>query len=325
MIGQRIEVRRRPPILAALFGVVGLALLGTWVALGNAHLAIGAILPIALCVSLFLAREPDFAARFTDEAIEVEHPPTTVSYADLEGLQTRGRPIDPDKPPGRSFPIEVAHAGGLLRLPARLDVPSAEVYRFLVGRFDPRGSREVHPNLLDYLERQESNYGPEQVWTFRAARRRPVQPSYRALRAICLAMVATSVAWTAIGLLHRMEDGWGPVGIILGVIGLIFFLASFARQVPKIKGWNQSSLVVSPGGMAMVQGEIQGEMSWPELLDVRMNFYPRGFRFAAEPTPTGIVVRVRGAKLVIADLYDRPLSVIYERIVDCRSGQAADS
>ncbi|HUR54718.1 MAG TPA: hypothetical protein VMZ71_11340, partial [Gemmataceae bacterium] len=67
--------------------------------------------------------------------------------------------------------------------------------------------------------------------------------------------------------------------------------------------WQESCLVVSPGGVAMVQGVHRGKLRWDELLSIE---YP-----AKEGAGgTGIALRVAGAAVIIADYYDRPLSEI---------------
>ena len=65
----------------------------------------------------------------------------------------------------------------------------------------------------------------------------------------------------------------------------------------------------------MVQGDIQGEVQWPELLDVRFNAKPVGFNIGGPTGLPGITASVKGANLVIADIYDRPLYVIHNHIL----------
>ena len=66
----------------------------------------------------------------------------------------------------------------------------------------------------------------------------------------------------------------------------------------------------------MVQGDIQGEVRWPELLEIRFNARPRGLNLGNQRAMLpGIRLWVKGAEIVIADIYDRPLCVIYNRIL----------
>jgi hypothetical protein len=192
------------------------------------------------------------------------------------------------------------------------------LYRFLVGLFPESGSRNVHGALLDYLERAESVYGADRVWSYTAVQQKRPALSYRRTRAVCLAIVITGFAWIGVGVVRPQEPAWIPLGILSALFGGIFFLATFSTidvSAGGIKNWRSSSLVITPGGFAMVQGDVQGIVKWDELLDVRLGNPPKAFRLSHSAAPRGISVRVAGAAIVIADIYDRPLAIIHQRIV----------
>ena len=94
-------------------------------------------------------------------------------------------------------------------------------------------------------------------------------------------------------------------------------MTSFAEpmRVGPMKNWKNASVVIGPHGMAMVQGDIQGEVRWPELLEIRFNTKPLAFSLGSQSGFPGILLRVKGADIVIADIYDRPLHVIYNHIL----------
>jgi hypothetical protein len=83
-----------------------------------------------------------------------------------------------------------------------------------------------------------------------------------------------------------------------------------------MRNWREASLVIGPLGLAVVQGDLKGEMRWGELRQLHM----KAPRFAAYANRMklgpGIRLVVEGATIVIADLYDRPLRVIHQRIMD---------
>jgi hypothetical protein len=243
----------------------------------------------------------------------------------MEGLTTKGRSLDPKKPGPRSYPIHVFHEEGVVSIPPRLNVPSDEVFHFLLAQFSPGGSREVNPALRDYLQRQEEAFGPERVWSYRARKLAGKGQGGRRPRAVCLAVALAGLAWFASGLALG-EPAWIGFGILAAVLGGLFFLAFWATS-PSLahhkKHWRQASLVVSPVGLALVQGDMRGEMRWDELRDVQLHGRPRHFRHGAEHTMPGIKLVVEGAAIVIPDIYDRPLPVIHERIVQYwRGGEA---
>lgn len=329
MIGERLESHRSFPVAAPLLVIAGLGLAVAGVAWGINGLLVGAVLPIAVGGSLwFLAQDRPLTATFREDGLELEGDgePVLIPYANIRNIKVRGRPAG--EPAGfeeSSCPIEVVHDEGVLRIPARLNVPSHEVFRFLAGRVPESGDRGVNPALAEYLRSQESCFGPESVVTFRAASRRTTS-SRQGFRAFCIGLVLAGVAWAALGFSGAVESGWAGAGIACLVGGALLYAASFAELVssnPLLKNREKASLVIGPLGMAMVQGEIQGELRWPELLEIRFQSKPGGFHVGYARMTPGILLRVKGAEILIADIYDRPLYVIYNRIMASAGRTAA--
>jgi hypothetical protein len=74
---------------------------------------------------------------------------------------------------------------------------------------------------------------------------------------------------------------------------------------PALRRWRDAGLVISPAGLALVQGNVRGEMRWAELKDLR---------YKTRTSAAGIVLKFEGAEVGIINIYDRPLYLIYERI-----------
>ena len=320
MIGQRIESRGNRPWVVLLLLAAGLGLVAAGLISGLHALAAGAVLPLALAGSLWLlGRERRLTATFREEGLEVESAgrPILVPYASIRNIKVGGRLADPAEFRKASCPIAVLHDGGLLRIPSRLNFPSHEVYGFLAEQVPDSGGRDVNPVLADYLERQERYHGPENMSTFCAASRR-VKGARRGFRAIFIGLIVGGVAWTVYGCSGLGKNGWDLAGLICTVIGAVSCALSFVEIMPVgpgMKNWKKASLVIGPQGMAMIQGDIQGEVNWPELLEIRFHTNPIGFNFGSQPVIPGILLRVKGANIVIADIYDRPLFVIHDRIL----------
>jgi hypothetical protein len=62
-----------------------------------------------------------------------------------------------------------------------------------------------------------------------------------------------------------------------------------------------------------------------ELRNVVYRDKPRSFRLEADRPVRGIELVVPGATIVIADIYDRPLPLIYDRIVSYWRGRDANA
>jgi hypothetical protein len=330
MIGERLESRLGPPWAALVFLAVGFCLVAAGLISGIHALAIGAVLPVAIFGSFWLlGQERPLSARLLDQGLEIENAgqPTLIPYASIQNIRVGSRPTDPAVFRKSSCAMAVLHEGGLLRIPSRLNFPSHEVYRFLCERVPGCGGRDINPVVKDYLDCQLRQFGAERVATFRAGRRLPSGPR-RDFGAFWIGLIVAGSVWMALGFSGVSDTAWSVVGFLCTVTGVLFYLFGFLsrglRATPLLKNWKEASLVIGPEGMAMVQGEIQGEIGWPEVLDVRFNAKPRSFQFGHGPALLpGILVSVKGAKILVADIYDRPLHVVFERIM-AASGRSTE-
>ncbi len=328
MIGQTIRGRRDVPIASIMFAGVGCGLLGLAFVDSSIHWAIGAVLPFCLAVPLLWPRYRPLAFTFTRTGVEVEEPPLTVEYDRIETIKAAKRPGNPDKDGPMHYPIAVVYDGGTLHLPPWLSVPSDEVFRFLLGTFPESGSRDVHPKLGHYLEEQIEEFGEELVHSFRARENLGAGRPGREL-GVSLMLLVTGVAWFVIGMLLMSKERkpranhfevWNAVGIIFtifaGLFSLLFWLMRRRQTAPKgFKGWREASLVISPLGLALIQGDLQGEMRWGELKDVR---YRKGTEGVYQPNQQGmrgITLHFAGAIVNIVDIYDAPLNLIYQQLL----------
>ena len=327
MIGQTIESRPRLPLGAIFWLLVALLLDVFAVVQDNADVAIGSVFPWLVAVLFWRLRERSFTARFTETALEVQEPPLQVRYADLQGLLAPRRPANPFKAGPRSYLIQVIHSSGVLRIPARLNVPSDEVFSFLYRQFPPSGSRAVPNALADFLRHQERRFGPEQVWTYRARPFLGRSKRHPRLMAFFLALLLSAPFWIAWGIIQKQE-GWigcGSSGLFFGgLVSLLFWLEG-RHNFSGVGKWQKAGLVVAPDGLALVQGDLVGELRWDEVRSVNLGKASSAFQFTASTQPLrGIVLKVEGAVIVIADVYDRPLSLIYQNIRHYWKGQTQE-
>jgi hypothetical protein len=310
MIGETVESRPGSPVGAALLLAAAVGLGAAAVVLHSLHWALLAALPLTLAAALFLTRPRPFRVELTADALTVPAHSLSVPYDVIEGLITHGRP---DR---ARFPIQVVHPNGVLFVPDRLTVPSRDLFTFLASRLAPSGSRRVPDLLLDYLRRQEEAFGPERVFSYRARREWGGLPRGRAV-AVLLAVGVTGLAWLASGAAGPDYLPWAVIGGVLAFCGLAFAgIYAVAPQQSRIRNWRAAGLVISPVGLALVQGDLRGELRWDELRAINYPSKPRSFALSShQQVPVGgIELVVEGASIVIVDLYDRPLPLIYERL-----------
>jgi hypothetical protein len=323
MIRERLELRRELPSGALPLLALGLVVVAAAWAFNLRPLLIAAALPVAVGGALcLLAHEAPFTAALAENGLEMERGADRklIPYASIQDVKAGGRPIDPERFCAQACDITILHEQGLDRIPARLNFPSHQVYRCLAERLPDRGGRDVNAVLTEYLERETKRFGPERVASFCALRGRITSVS-RAYRAILIGVTLAGAAWVAAGFSGFAESAWGGVGILCIIVGGGLFATTFSEPADELlkRKWRNASLVVSPRGMAMVQGDLEGELLWQEVLDVRFRPGPPGVPALFAILLPGVFLRVRGAWIFIADVYDRPLLVIYNGILAHRT------
>lgn len=295
---------------ASVAATCGVAALVT----GNAHLAIAAVLPAFVAGSLWLTRPQRFRGEVTDVGLEVFEPRReSVPFHEIVAINVWGLPYAPDSERIPDGPLSIVHRRGVVELPGNLDVRCGELLRFFYEKFIPPWNRNVHPLLESYLREQEQRHGAENVWTFSARGhlgrvRRKRRPFF-----VSAAFALAGVCWAVIGSLGGKEyDGWYAGGLMLaifaGLFAVLFSIAFFAGR--GAIQWRDYSLIVSPDGMALVQGDSRGQIRWDELRSAKLRFKAKGLVFDSSQAKPGIVLTFEGASVLIPDVYDHPLPYI---------------
>jgi hypothetical protein len=318
MIGTRVESRSTFPVFGLILAISAMTFVVLSFVTGLSGFSIAAVLPGLMASVLFLAKEPWAAITITEDGIEHESARNSdsIRYDEIEKVWTPRRKLDPKEAGPPSYPIVIAHANGILVLPTKLDIQHDLLYRHLLASVPVGGSADVHGDLVDYLADQRREFGDDRVWSYRASERKPSR-SYRKLRLMSLTALAAGAVWIVLGAMSEVNRGWAGGGILLCIFAGIFWLASFANQEfgTRFKGWKESSLVISPLGLALVQGDIRGELKWDELLHVTLSD-SRTFRYSShQQAGRGIFLKIDGATIFVPDIYDRPIFKIYKAIM----------
>src|SRR5262249_4134951 len=223
--------------------------------------------------------------------------------------------------------VQLIHAGGVIRIPPRLNVRSDELFAFLLDQVPRSGSRNLPEVLAKYCAQQEARFGPERVFSYRARPHR-ARSRRRIAIALCVASGLAGLSWIVAGLLlGKDREPWIVFGIFVAVFAGLFALAfRFESATPKVSNWRQSGLVIGPLGLALIQGEMRGELRWDELRHIRLGSKPGFFEVRLSGARLrGIDLVVEGATITIADLYDRPLRLIHARLLAYWQGQDANT
>jgi len=322
MTSQSITSDRPFPTAVLILSVCGLGLLAAAAATGILQFAVGAVLPLALAIGLFFARTGDFVAEMTESGLSLTSLGTEIAYQDIESLNLAGAPQDPHVARLKTGPLTLVFRHRSVEIPGRLNVPVEELYRHLLERIPTAGSRQVHPDLAGYLREQEETFGADRVATFVSRSRMGCRPSKRGGKAVGLALLVTAIAWFVAPLIVKMgqdaKGGWIGCGVLLAIAGFSVWLGcKLAERHPatRIRQKGKCSLIISPVGIAMVQGDLSGRLRWDEIRNIRLGKRPRGVYLTGAQVPAGgLSVYVEGAVIHIADIYDRPLPIIHALI-----------
>jgi hypothetical protein len=309
MIGQRIESQPGFPVGAVIWLVIGAAFAVPAVIVENPHFGIVAALPAAIGLVLLMTREPPFEAELGPNGLEIEEPTLSLPYAAIEAVLMVGKP-------GRArAAIQLIHADGVVHIPARLNIRSDDLCAFLLEQLPTRGTAQLPGELQKYHAAQERMFGSDRVYSYRARSRQQVHPRKRAL-CVCAACAVAGLIWAAAGaLLKKDGEAWIAIGLVLvffsGMFALLFYVG---RKGPRMRDWHHSGLVIGPAGLALLQGDLRGELRWDELRKIRFRKGPSFLPSHPTAALAGIDLIVEGATITIADIYDRPLAQIHERL-----------
>jgi hypothetical protein len=314
--GRVFALDRGRPYLGFAFAIIVLVTLAfVSVQMARAYwwqLSLGYMALIGMCCVVFLARYNPRRLHLSADGIEMTRPDVQLAYHEiLEIHAPEQRRAD------RSSPIHLLHASGYCTIP-----PSAhELLDYLEAQ--PLGVREipkVAPILRDFLKQQLALHGPDRVYVYRS-RVEPLPPRYFGFGfwpGASMLLAALGMSVLAMVLRQPALFGVGP-GLI--AVAMLFFLVGAALRTNRsprtpIKDWQQAMLIIGPDGLALVQGDLTGEVRWHELKGVRLGRGTAGASTGANSRAIvwGIQLQVAGADITIADIYHWPLSHALEQI-----------
>jgi hypothetical protein len=319
-----LHSQQRFPWGTVVWGCVAAGLLIASLASGNSHLAILALAPALLAFGLLAGRRREFHAWLRDDCLELEKPAVKIPYAEIEGLTMGGFAVDPDAPRLRPGTLVVTHRGGVAEIPATVNAPIQKVYQAILAVLPTTGSCRLSDTFSAHFQKEVALFGQERVHGF--GRRKVIgrRPSTRRGQICAASLLFCGILWCLIYAAvsgspdARKYEPWLGFGIALSIFSFLGWLLLYLMQRPlegKAGTIKNAELIVSPTGIAVHQGDIRGHLRWEELRDVRVSRAGRsGFVASSEGVAFGMQLVIAGAKIHIADVYDRPLALIYKLI-----------
>jgi hypothetical protein len=209
-----------------------------------------------------------------------------------------------------SGPILVTHSSGHLWIPAPLNIPSDSLVKALNERCTPSETKRIPHELVDYVAEQQEQFGQDHVWIFES--RMPMAGGGQRPCAIAVltAFAVTGILWSTAAAFGQEFLPWVS-GLVMTFLALLLLLAVWIGRKAKQRQTGRiglAGLVVSPIGIAMVQGDMKGKLLWEEIRNVQLR--EKSKFFSVGNMGSHIAVDVAGAQIQILDMYDTLLSQI---------------
>ena len=307
-----IRLRRRSHVVMWPSALLFVVLVAMSVITGVAHWVIAGFLPLAVALVTSTCGAKAFSADLTSSGLSIHGAPNEIPYENMTSVL-----IDPSLRDRRcSSPwLLVVHTGGRVWIPSPLNVPTEMVLETLKAHGVPDPPPPAIAEALQpYVAEQRFAFGDDRVHVF--GRRRATAPDYdrRCLTGWTIACFGLSAAWMAAATTHPpggdLSVWWGPC-VLSFFAGLLLFLILFVTRRSgrrAVDRYRDATLVVSPGGFAMAQGDLQGKLPWEGILDVFYLRKPRSGQLAARGRH--IIVAVPGSSILVLDIYDHDLEQI---------------
>ncbi len=312
MIGTRIESSPSLPLVFYLSGVGFLGLMVCGLMTQNVDFAIASIPLILAAVLSYANRERQISIDVESDGLGFSDSDNLIPYDTIRSLSPA-----PVRSEDVQFDIDIMHSGGTLTIPRSVNLPSHKLHLFLHSQLPAKRDGFVHPALDGYLKEQRDLFGQDKVFLFSPRTKRESPTLGRTARQIGLWLMLTATVW---GLATTISTMWSVWAILAGIFGVIFFIASFATHDPVIRGiqnWQESTLIVSPTGIALVQGNLKGKLRWDEVRTVK-HIIPGNFTIGR--VIPGLAIQVSGSQIVIADIYDEGMLTIKQKVMAYYSG-----
>jgi hypothetical protein len=315
MIGTTLQARPRPPIGVILWAVAAVACAALAVFFEIIALFAAAAVSAAIAITLFFSRERPFTARVEESGLALLHKGVLLRYTEIESLAPGWSLGGNDT---HQYALDLLTANTIVRVPAAINVPTSELERFLRSHMPPRLVAVPDPDVDEYLNRQMETYGPQRVVWYSAAKHR-VRPARTSIRRAWLACFLAGLVVLIAGVTllesrdrapgnRRAVDDYtgviavGAVALVVGLLGLLIHISLTQRTHPKVKNVELSSLVISPEGIALRQGDLKGELKWEEIRGVKL------------PRNKPLSLQLAGVTIPIFNIYDRSLVEIRDRL-----------
>jgi hypothetical protein len=310
--GTTIEARATPPTACVVLAAIGTALAAGGVAMGNPHLVMTAVMPLVLAGLLWARRPKSVQLLLEDRGLRVLNDGRWILYENCRSATVRGAAWIGANERLLADPIVIDHVHGQLIVPPRMNVPAKEFYDEVVRRIPPQPPRPLPSSMADYYAAQVAKFGEPKVIVVHSRQSKGVR-RLSGFAVFVLTLILCCVAWASLLVVGQTwfgskddRDAWIGVATLCGVSGVLMGLVAIGvadRQRHARKKGVGACIVLGPAGMAMFQADMLGSLRWDEVTGVKRH-----------GRTSNLAVAVRGATIIINDLYERSVDNIAAEI-----------
>jgi hypothetical protein len=307
---------------AAFWALAAIALIVTGLLLGNRHLLILAPAPLLLALGLWFFRPGAFRCTLGEDCLEIEKPACKIPYEEIEGLTMAGRVQNPQSPRLKRGPLILIHRHGVVEIPSSLNVAVEKLFQAIFAKIPFTSSYQLSESLIGHFKNEEAMFGPNRVHAYACRSHLGRCPSTRRGRICALLLLCCGIFWCFIPTIFHQQtkkgnlemEPWIGLGLMLAILSaftlLLLYLMQRSQQ-PGARKLKNSEMVISPTGIALIQGDLKGHLRWEELTDVRFLEKRKFALTSADQLLGGITLVVPGTEIRIPDVFDRPLPLIH--------------
>lgn len=309
LLDRDLVERRSIPYWSLFFLILAAVSMGLFsIDWAGAFVGASACVAFALVASLRYFRRGRF--RVTPDAFASVRPRMTIPFEEIREVV----PGNPDK--NGNFPVHIILATGSLTVPLLESCNCNELLALLRSRVKPfADSRRVPAAFESFLKQQRLIHSPEQIHIF-YGKIRPLRAKVSTLPLqFTLAFLVPIPLWIALANAFPRKEAFTVMSVVFGVaaaISALFEVAVYFSAKQRVKNADDAVLIVTPGGLALNQGDLRGELRWSEVQKISLNSRVSNFGdFQLIETSGGLYLGIVGAQIVVADVYDWPVDALY--------------
>jgi len=318
MVGKTLSDNQAVPLVPLLLVFGGSSAIVLGFATGEIAWRFFGVLPSLWGALLLYFRERRPNIQFTATGFAIEGQVGEIPYTNVEGIACSS--VEP-----RIGDIAIVSTDAVIRLPRDPFTDGRDVYNFLHQQLTISGSRDVPNSLSAYSREQRALFGEHLVFTYRRRGQRKIMPGQTPALAFFLATFATGIIWIVMAAVlpdklgKSAHEGWlagGSTLAFFSFLALLILLARYTNPQQKavhLRKLSELGLVISPQGIALMQGPVQGQLAWRELTDIKFKNVAKD-ALQRDIHRSYLILFVPGANIVVPDVYDRPLAIIHRRI-----------